>query len=454
MFKKPHYNFSTIAFILFLLLLCFDLSANDNDLSQKANQDILRELESSLLNSPEDNNISISYKNNLKAYLIDSYNNANIKSSLEFCKKAIFHFPEDKDFKEIVIVIYFENAKILFKEGNFSLAIEYLKLCQGISNTPEIFKKPIIDILIKQSRKLYDERSFIKAKNALSHILYLDKENPYALYRMGQILLEENKLKEALAYWQKIKDDNIVFADKINHLKKDINLQERYKKVSWNNFDFYSPYESKEISYSLRNEISNVFRQMGSDFNYYPNYQIVVILYPPDSYKNIRESRNIFYPAAGFYDGKIRLPLLEGNDLSQTIKTIRHEYTHLIIRDLTLDNAPIWINEGIAEYQESLDREAKKQDFKKIYKKEGFIPIDSLSQIFLDKSDNNKLNIAYLESFAIIDYIVTKFRFQTLLDILEDFKDGYKEDEVFKKNLARNPQELIKEVEEFIKERY
>lgn len=447
---QPYLTFYLLCITLVGFLLLIYSSFADRD---QINAKTLKTLESRMLTKPGNQELKNKYKDSLTEYLLKAYVSNNIESALEFCREAMFFFPKDKNLTNLVTLIYFKNAKRLVKQGKLNLAIKYLKNCQTISSSPDIFESTITEILIKKAKLFYENRNYSKAKHTLTEILSMDRKNCYALHMMGQILIEENNLQEALSYWQKIplneiSNQGIDMTKKINSVKKDIILQKGFKKVSWKNFNFYSPREGEEVSYSLRSKINKVHRKIGKDFNYYPNYEIAIILYPQHSYNRISDAMN--YPTAGLYDGKIRLPL---GDSKYLYRILKHEYTHLVIRDLTLGSIPVWLNEGIAEYEAGVSSERKHQ-LKEKCLNEGIIPIASLDRIFLKSSNLSQISTAYTQSFAVIDYILTKFNMYTLLQMLEDFRDGYSQQKVFKKRLSKDINELTSEIEEFIRENY
>jgi len=416
---------------------------------KKVNLNSIKILESKILANPEDLELRNSFRNMIVEFLAESYKNDLFDSLLEICKKAIYYFPADETVKELVTGIYFKEAKKLLKQGDLSPSLEYLESCKRVSSNPEIFEAPIIDVLIRKANKFYEAMKFRETKNTLEEVLARDKNNYYALYKLGEILLRENNLRQALDYWKKIPQNKVSYLlrEKINLLEKDIEFQNGYKNIKWNDFNFYTPVSITEISYALRRKVDEVYREIGKDFNYYPDYEISIILYPVEKFNIISDK---LYPTAGLYDGRIRLP---SGDLDRLYHVLKHEYTHLIVNDLTLNRVPVWFNEGLAEYEAGVASWRKKK-LRKKYLEEGIIDINTLEHIFLESDDIDRLHIAYIQSYAFIDYIIRRFGFYTILKILSDFKNGDKQEEIFRYRLSSSIVELTSEVEKFVKEKY
>ncbi len=442
--------------ILLTSLILLNISS-----TSKANitKETLNKIETNFISNKNNKIIREKYKNNLLEFLLNAYNKKNTDTSLDICQKAIHYFPNDENIKKIVTGIYFEKAKAIVKnitdekeKMQLDLAQEYLEKCQQISENPKQFDKALTDILVRKCDFFYQEKDFDKTQILLDEILKKDSNNSYALYRTGQILVERNELKKALTYWNKI-SDNTLFPNikkQIEQVKKDINLQKNFKKISWRNFNFYTSQKYQRVSYSLRKKINQAYRKIGSDFNYYPKYNIAIILYPKKYYNKLGDN---MYLTSGLYDGKIRLPLEDSVPENSLFRVLKHEYTHLVIRDLTSEKAPVWLNEGLAEYEAGVDNFRKKNLKQKVQDGKVY-SLNLLNQIFEESQNKEKLYTAYTESFAIVDYIITKFNFYKILQMLKDFKKGYSTQEVLSKNLAKNQEEILSDVKTFIKKEY
>lgn len=428
--------------IYFLLVLIFILPTSLYSDTKNVTQKELKRLEKKFLNNSDNTNIKNSYRNKLYSFLKKHYEENELKPTLKFCKKATYYFPENKKLRNIVSSIYFKCSQIEKKEIKSTSEVKNISL-------KDIRKKNKVTRLLNKAFQKYKEKKLKESKNLLREALSINKNKNFALYLLGKILIEENKLKEGLKYWKKIPNEKTLNVDinkQIEQVKKELKLQKGFIKVSWKNFNFYTPRDYTNISYSLRSNVSKIFREVGTDFNYYPKYQIPIILYPKERFEKISDK---FYPTAGLYDGKIRLPL---NDKENLYQVLRHEYTHLIMKDLTHGNLPIWLNEGIAEYEAEVSN-WRKEKLKEYCQKNDIIPITQLNNIFT-KRNQGKLLIAYTEVYAFIDYIIYRYNMHTLLQIIKDFKNNKSENEIFKERTAKSIEGLASSVEKFIKTIY
>ena len=126
-----------------------------------------------------------------------------------------------------------------------------------------------------------------------------------------------------------------------------------------------------------------------------------------------------------------------------------HEMGHIIFREFVGFNnraVPIWLDEGVASYQERRKRGLAKNIVKDAIKKETFIPLVKLSRInpkFL--SDRGTVNLFYAESITIVEYLIKQFGRESFVFFCQNLRD--------KKNLdaairSAYPFEDIEELDE------
>lgn len=105
-----------------------------------------------------------------------------------------------------------------------------------------------------------------------------------------------------------------------------------------------------------------------------------------------------------------------------------HELGHIIFREFVgfnNRNIPLWLDEGVASYQEKTKRFAARGYVRKALRENKFIPLDKLSYInpanILDKGT---VDIFYSESVNLIDYLINRFGKDNFVDFCRDLRDG------------------------------
>lgn len=89
-----------------------------------------------------------------------------------------------------------------------------------------------------------------------------------------------------------------------------------------------------------------------------------------------------------------------------------HELGHIIFRELVgFDNRniPLWLDEGVASYQEKTKRFTAKSYIRKAISENRFIPLGELTNINLATEDKDTIDLFYFESVALVDYLIIQF---------------------------------------------
>jgi len=107
-----------------------------------------------------------------------------------------------------------------------------------------------------------------------------------------------------------------------------------------------------------------------------------------------------------------------------------HEMGHIIFREFVgFDNLaiPVWLEEGVASYQQDLRFSAAGIMIKEALAKNRFIPLTKLAELNPQSmADTQSVNLFYAESVSILDYLVKEFgqdRFMLFCQGLRDKKN-------------------------------
>jgi len=117
------------------------------------------------------------------------------------------------------------------------------------------------------------------------------------------------------------------------------------------------------------------------------------------------------YPAAtGFFDS-----------------LLPHEMGHIIFREFVGSNpyVPLWLDEGVAMYQEKAKRWGVNKEVKKAIEAGRFIPLSDLSTIRLySNTDQELVNLFYTEAASIVYYLITELGEYKFVDLCKELKNG------------------------------
>jgi hypothetical protein len=129
-----------------------------------------------------------------------------------------------------------------------------------------------------------------------------------------------------------------------------------------------------------------------------------------------------------------------------------HEITHLITREAIFGpfgNIPTWLSEGLSEYAEGPMTNAYKELLNTSLMGNKLISIQSLSGSF--PTDSSGANLAYAESSSIVSYLIEKYGWEKIRQLLAIFKEGSTNDKALQSVYSFNVSGLETEWRAYLK---
>jgi hypothetical protein len=170
-----------------------------------------------------------------------------------------------------------------------------------------------------------------------------------------------------------------------------------------------------------------------------------VVLYTRDDYDTATGAHAW---TGGLFDGKVRLPVRNFRDAAREIEsTLAHEMTHWYVREIA-PKCPLWLNEGMAQLQEGrppgtvtagLIRAARRGD--------RYTSLTELPATWSKISDRDRVALYYAQSFHFTDYLVNRYGWRSLGDLLRalekkpDILEAF--EDVFRVGLAQVEQDWL-----------
>jgi len=131
--------------------------------------------------------------------------------------------------------------------------------------------------------------------------------------------------------------------------------------------------------------------------------------------------------------------------------TLEHELCHLLIHR-NIERLPRWLDEGVCQWASGGIAEFTTEDGKEALQK-ATISGRLIGMKELVKFPPDDIVLAYEESKSIVEYIVSEFGKQGILQILEYLKEGYSLDDSLQKGLSVTTSELDEKWQAYLKKR-
>lgn len=187
-------------------------------------------------------------------------------------------------------------------------------------------------------------------------------------------------------------------------------------------FNFYSIKIDKESLNDLEENLESNYERIAKDLQVTLDEKIKVTIYP-----NISE----FHKAIGMEDaedwlvglarnGEIMMvsPLNPGSvhNYESLMKVIVHEYTHILVENIK-SNTAAYLNEGIAVVEANQINENSKYYLKEVAKADKLPSIDEM------QNNYSKLEQPYEVSGGFVDFIVNKYGYDKIIDLIKEPDD-------------------------------
>ncbi|MEI8175510.1 MAG: hypothetical protein WCG78_01435 [Candidatus Omnitrophota bacterium] len=185
------------------------------------------------------------------------------------------------------------------------------------------------------------------------------------------------------------------------------------------NIKLYKPYGTSVDT--LEKMLRKVYADVGGDLGYYPDRRTPVIFYSEADYRTIFRKPS---EVRAFYDGSIRIPLRADVSSALFAATLAHEYAHAVVDILTEKGCPLWINEGIAGYEQAREAPVPVDVLRGVLPSGEAISIDRIEKGFASGATLNETLLSYQGAYAAICFMLDKWGWAGMRGLLKRIREG------------------------------
>ncbi len=297
---------------------------------------------------------------------------------------------------------------------------------------------------------IYDKQESwdLAAKWARTALAYGAKANPAEMHHIiGKAHYFREELKEAIAAFRKalaIREDPTIRVS-LDKALRDARAADGFSKQRLSHFIVRYEGESMEdTGRMVLDQMERSYATLVSQLGFQPEQPVVVLLYSRTSYREMGGP----HWSAGFFDGKIRVPVRGLEKVDSHIKTtLHHELAHAFIHARAGTAAPRWLHEGIAEYAEGMRANETGPQLAKIL---------NGGQSFEHCLPTAQCDVRafYAAASSIVDYMVQLRGMGGVRNLLIELGEGGNIDSSLRKVLGKDQLGLIRDWEHFVKRRY
>lgn len=247
---------------------------------------------------------------------------------------------------------------------------------------------------------------------------------------------QEDKAREILTKANEIDDYR---ADVVNYLRV-LKELEKFQVMETEHFvvKVNSEYDAVLLK-QVSDYAESVYEEVCGDFNFYPEKKTIIEFFPTHPGFSMRISGRGWVGTVGACTGRVIVmaaPTIEKSrkafGLYNWPSVIRHEFTHTVTLTGTKNRIPHWFTEACAVWQQPDRRNYDAVRLLVAATRSGrLMPVKELDWGFIRPKRRGDRSLAYAEAEWIMEYIIETHGYSRIIEMIEAFRDGVRQAEVF-----------------------
>lgn len=240
---------------------------------------------------------------------------------------------------------------------------------------------------------------------------------------IGNLCEKRGRLDDALQAWEqarRLKGGDPALSARIDRTRREWAYSHGQRFFSGEQFEFYFDPSIDEATVGAIDKYLGQNAALQAAFFMVPlKVPQVVILYRDRRYFRLVETPDW---VAGFYDGKIHVPLDEAGGVSEAfLALLSHELAHAFLQEVGAQRAPAWLQEGLAQFVEG--RRVDRALTAGVAPREGSWIFDSDGD-FHQRVDRERARRAYVLSLSFVQFLARRYGEAALVCLVRDLGAG------------------------------
>lgn len=381
----------------------------------------------------------------LNAQGVGLYNAGRYSEAIDAFERAYEWVPDNATVRRNLCNAHQAAANELARANDFAAAAKHLEVAIGVEPDNA---SPLVQLGSYYLRLEMVADAIYRLEEAIEY----DPGNVTAHDLLGDAYYMDNDIPSARIQWEwvaKVEPNRPGIHAKLEKSSREASVEGGFRPSGSKHFNLsYDPDVNVKLVRQIRAILERAYGDIGRNLGgAFPPAPVPVILYKADGFADATLAGE---HVGGLYDGKIRIPVTDktGATVNEDLLryTLYHEYTHVVVRFLTQNNVPWWLNEGLAETLSLKELSPERLSLLQDAAEEGLLlSFSDLEASQLGKRDDASLRLAYAQSQAAVRYLWTKFGQRRMAEMLSSLASGKEPEECLRLSYNRSYDTLFKE---------
>lgn len=203
--------------------------------------------------------------------------------------------------------------------------------------------------------------------------------------------------------------------------------------------------------------LDDIYFQVTDSLNFHPDVKINIVFFLTEDYYKMGKD----WSAASAQGIQIMVPLKSGYKSQEYVKgLLAHEFTHTIIHLKSKNKCPLWLNEGLAQYQEFTasygSPDQIRPDFERVMNDEfingeGYLSLNKAQAMISTSQDHGNVSRGYIASYMATRCLADLYGENSFDEILSKLGEGKSFNEAMMDSIGRTQSEFEEEYADWLK---
>jgi Peptidase of plants and bacteria len=285
---------------------------------------------------------------------------------------------------------------------------------EGLYREALTYDSRFLPALIGLSATYLAEGKDIYARSQIQEALVAYPNDPSLHALLGEVFYAQEDLRSAISEWEtslSLRSDARVSA-RLEKARREFAVDRDFARSEAPHFTLRyegGSAESTTLGTSIRDYLEEAYSDLSSRYDFVPPAPFVVLLYPKQEFHDVTQMPS---GVGGLFDGKIRVPIGGLTVLTAELRSVLlHELTHAFVFGKTRGNCPRWLQEGLAQWAEG--KTLRPSEERRL-----------AAEFTASEGGAWYPGFSYPAALSFTRYLMDRFRFEALLDILQKLGEG------------------------------